>query len=1055
MTQGAERAFEALADEFVARLRAGDAVDPETYAARHPEHASRIRELFPVLGMMEGLKPATSALPDTPASTAVDPAPLHVGPFVIRGEIGHGGMGRVFHAETPAGERVAIKVVHRHLVSHAGYLARFLREVEAGRRVEHPGLVKTLGSGLHEERGLEVPYLVLEFVEGQNLRDLIAETGSVSERLAREIAVQVADALAAVHAAGILHRDVKPENVVIAPDERVKLMDLGVALLAEETMRLTQTGEFVGSLLYAAPEQLRGEQLDVRADLYALGLLLYELVVGHHPDTPSNGATPRRLPRMRARRPLRELAPDVSAFFDGVVRCLLALDPAKRFPDAATLATVLREGESSSWWRMQTATADDPRHVYGDTPFLGRERELEFLTSLYENIGPESGRVLLLEGEAGMGKSRLLAEWLHRVQADTPEGPRQLVVRHEPGADALAMPPLAAALAEAVRGSDRRERLEHYLGPRAGLLDALERHLDGEEIDGEGTTLSSTARGTAYLDLLRGMAAERNLIVVLEDLHFGSEDARALYLLLARGLSRDGVLVAGTARPGVDELWPEDLRDSPSATRYALAGLGEDAAHDLMRASLASESTSAGGLRQFVRHADGNPFCLLEFAREMLDRERRGQGAPGLGDATGIPSSLRELVEARLKALDAADRDLLAVAACAVDPFDPVLICDALGMPRIAGLRHFHQLHRDRGLLRAEGPDYRFQHHLVREVLHDDLPPSLKATYHAALGNALEGHIPEAEGATLIGPRAYALLRHFLLGDDPLRAVPYAREAVQHLHDEREWPRAVQVADSMLALGDALPPLDRAWITLSRGMSMLSYAPTDVATQALEEAHAFCSGFEDDAIAVQATTGLAICYRHAGQNERALQVHHEAIARSRKLGKHQAHARSLGFLALALAETGRLDEARRAAEEGLALAKEMALPVTAAEIARHLGAIEIDQGHLARARQLLEHTLSVGEFYGEITLIQNSLQLLGKLAFLEGNLPETLEMTQRLVRHNQVEGHARMEAIGRVNLAAIHGKLGEFDTNAKRRPRASRSPSGWATGMWPFTLASA
>ena len=1000
MTPELPRPFEDLADEYVARLRSGESTDPEEYAAEHPTHAARIRELFPVLAMMEGLKPGPVA-----------PPPLRVGPFEIRREIGHGGMGRVFEAVNPAGERVAVKVVHPHLVSRPGYLARFLREVEAGGRVDHPGLVRTIASGLHEEGGFEVPYLVLEFVEGQNLRDLIAETGSVSERLAREIAVQVADTLAAVHGAGIVHRDVKPENVVIAPDETVKLMDLGVAFLAEEGLRLTQTGEFVGSLLYAAPEQLRGDVLDGRADLYALGLLLYEVVAGRQPG--------------EGRRPLREAAPDVSPFFDRLVRCLLAREPAQRLPDARALAETLRQGERSAWWRDQVVVSGDPRDAYGDTPFYGRDGELERLAALYDEVDAGEGRTLLLEGEPGIGKSRLLAEWLHRIHANTEDGPRCLIARHEPGAHALARPPLAVALAEALQGRDRRERLAAYLGPRAGLLDALLHHLDGDEVEGAEGALSPAARGTAYLDVLRGMAAERKLVVVLEDLHFGSEEARALFLLLARGLAEDPVLVVATSRPETEGLWPRDIRGRSSALHLAVGGIGEEAAHELLRASLGTAATLGSGLRDLVQQADGNPFCLLEFARE-LDERREGRASASVG----IPSSLRELVEARLRALDREDRDLLAVAACAVDPFDPVLICDAVGLPPLRGLRRFHALHRERGLLRAEGPTYRFQHHLVREVLHEDLPPALKATYHAALGDALEARIPAAERESLAGVGAYALVRHFLLGERPRRALPYAREAVQHLHAERDWPRSVAIADSVLALADGLSPRDRARIEVNRGMSLLSYAPTEDATRALEEALARARQFAGEEIAVNAATGLAIGYRHGGQNERALGVHREALELARRLGRHPAHARALGFLALSLAEIGRLEEARVAAEEGLALAKDLGAPVTAAEIARHLGAIEIDQGHLPRARQLLEHTLSVGEFYGEITLIQNSLQLLGKLAFLEGNLPETLEMTRRLVRHNQVEGHARMEAIGRVNLAAIHGRLGQFDEEA-------------------------
>ena len=143
---------------------------------------------------------------------------------------------------------------------------------------------------------------MLEFVEGESLRDLLEDTGAVSERLAREIGANMAHALAALHEIGVVHRDVKPENVVISPDERIKLMDLGLAFVQEEALRLTQTGVFVGSLLYAAPEQLRGDPVDARTDLFGLGLVLFELLTGHLPARAEKGLGPHARHRPAGRR---------------------------------------------------------------------------------------------------------------------------------------------------------------------------------------------------------------------------------------------------------------------------------------------------------------------------------------------------------------------------------------------------------------------------------------------------------------------------------------------------------------------------------------------------------------------------------------------------------------------------------------------------------------------------------------------------------------------------------------------------------------------------------
>lgn len=366
MGDGDHRELEQLTTEYVERLRSGEAVDYETYASAHPTLAEKIRELFPVLAMMEGTKPIR---PKTVAPPAPDPAidggdaEQHIGPYRVLREIGRGGMGRVYESLAADGARVAIKTIHAHLVDRPGYLARFLREVEVGRRVSHPGLVETLGSGVSDADGLEVPYLVLEYIEGQNLRDLLDEVGPVSERLCRLIGRRLAEALGAVHAAGIVHRDVKPENVVITRDEIVKLMDLGVALLQEEAFRLSQTGEFVGSFLYAAPEQLRGKTPDGRTDLYALGLLLYELATGRHAEATGDAKRPQGRNMRGPLSPPSTHAPELSPFFDRVVMRLLARDPDDRFADAAELCQVLANGEESGWWRRTQTEADRARRT--------------------------------------------------------------------------------------------------------------------------------------------------------------------------------------------------------------------------------------------------------------------------------------------------------------------------------------------------------------------------------------------------------------------------------------------------------------------------------------------------------------------------------------------------------------------------------------------------------------------------------------------------------------------------------------------------------------------
>src|SRR5436190_22653120 len=210
-------------------------------------------------------------------------------------------------------------------------------------------VVRTYDAGADEQDGREVPYLAIEFVEGQTLRGLANELGRLPEELCRHVSLEVANALAPIHAAGIVHRDLKPENVLVTRNEVVKVMDLGVAHLQDEAMRLSETGEFVGSVLYGAPEQFErgGRDLDGRVDLYGLGLLLYELATGRHPFRDDDLTSLIRRQLTEEPRRVSEIDPQISPFLEEVISTLLEKDRDKRFPTARELAETLEQGESS------------------------------------------------------------------------------------------------------------------------------------------------------------------------------------------------------------------------------------------------------------------------------------------------------------------------------------------------------------------------------------------------------------------------------------------------------------------------------------------------------------------------------------------------------------------------------------------------------------------------------------------------------------------------------------------------------------------------------------
>ncbi|MHC4861685.1 MAG: serine/threonine-protein kinase, partial [Planctomycetota bacterium] len=354
-----------------------------------------------------------------------------LGAYRIETEIGAGGMGTVFLAtverETEGskrGDRVAVKVVHPHLVARPGFLDRFLREGRIGQQIRHPNVVRALEVGSEGDGDEPTNYIVMEYVEGRTLRRLLEDLVTVPEALLREIAAQVAAGLDAIHETGIVHRDLKPENFLITDDDQVRIMDLGVARIVAESIRLTREGHFAGSLYYAAPEQFRHGEIGPASDLYSVGVLLYELASGHNPFQRDNAAGIVSAHLESVPKPLSDQVPGISDFFSVLVATLLAKDPAERFESAARLLEVLRTGEDSDWWgQREKALIRETGHlpripVRRETSMYGREAELALLRKAWSRARSGDGSSLLVEGEAGIGKTRLVDSFLQQFAGE-------------------------------------------------------------------------------------------------------------------------------------------------------------------------------------------------------------------------------------------------------------------------------------------------------------------------------------------------------------------------------------------------------------------------------------------------------------------------------------------------------------------------------------------------------------------------------------------------------------------------------------------------------------
>jgi eukaryotic-like serine/threonine-protein kinase len=258
------------------------------------------------------------------------------GRYRVLRPLGHGGMAVVELArDEELGRTVAIKLLADNLARDAAFRERFLREARIAARVAHPNVVRVYDVGEDDGR----PYIVMEYVDGETLEELLQRDGRLEAARAVELATQLCAGLAAAHDAGLVHRDVKPQNLLVRRDGVLKIADFGVARL-EAATRLTRTGTVLGTAAYLAPEQALGRDVTTAADVYAAGAVLYELLTGRPPREVATAADLSRALELPVV-PLRELAPEAPRALEELVMRCLAHYPEHRPESAAALAAEL------------------------------------------------------------------------------------------------------------------------------------------------------------------------------------------------------------------------------------------------------------------------------------------------------------------------------------------------------------------------------------------------------------------------------------------------------------------------------------------------------------------------------------------------------------------------------------------------------------------------------------------------------------------------------------------------------------------------------------------
>ena len=960
--------------------------------------------------------------------------PQRIGRYELVRRVGAGGMGVVYEAiDSRDRSRLALKVLLPHAAEEEDGLLRFKREFRALARLHHPNVVRVFDAGLDDD----VAFIAMEFLDGVNIRKHLKsfEDGSLRTAELRRCLAQIFGALAYIHARRIVHRDLKPENVLVCEDGRVKLMDFGVARLLKAPS--TSSG-LLGTFAYMAPEQVTGAELDGRADLYAVGIFMYEALVGGYPF-------PVEPPAAALHHHVNTEPPDVLEAVPGsdprlaaLCHRLLKKDPLDRVQSADEALSLLTEEED------ETAVADDtiamsarpvgdePGHLFAPR-FVGRQSALSALSTVVEQTAAGAGTVLLIEGASGLGKSRLVQELKgrhkNRVTVLTGTCAPERLHPYQPFQSILddAEAIITRSPADIIRKILSRDgSLVHAISPRlARLGESTPRaHADPTE--------RRIRLHKAVIGVIGRLALTRPVVLVVEDIHFADSGSREVLwnavrtylqprkdgqpgtvcpvsLLLTRRLLAEG-------RDHAEELIRR-LDERGRLQRLALGPFEPEEVAYMVRSMTGVDSVAPAALKALMQLTGGRPMMVSEVLESWIAdgtlSRRQGQWyykKTRLSDdarvndsrarPVGIPRKARgpadELALSRLEPLSSFARTMLERLAVLGKTVPADLVRAVADLEEDRFLDAIDEVVRANLLVEdvtRPGVRYRFHHQAFRDAVARSLAPDIRVMTHRFVARRIERCFRHRRRDL-----AHALARHFREGGQPGRSLRYLEYMVDAAAARGDLEAAVRRIEEAMAIVDERPLgiasiTRRLQLTLKHIDVLLDFGR---AREALDRADPSAAIDARHPPRMQAELLLrrAACQSRLGRLDETLAT----------LGRMPQPPPTRGLAARGLALEGRARAlrgefglAQKALESARTIALEGGLGELAERLDGQLGDVLLRQGRYQEAFEWLSAGLAHARARGDTRATAELLGSVGMVRAAQGDNDEALEFYREAI----------------------------------------------------------
>jgi serine/threonine protein kinase len=908
-------------------------------------------------------------------------------------------MGRVSLAlDQDTGQFVAVKRLHEAVALQGG--VRLRREFKSLERIEHENVVKVLALG--EENG--IPFLVMEFVRGTDLNDWLKENPPLEKVI--HVFAGVASALSAVHAQGIVHRDLKPENIRVTETGNAKLMDFGLAKTLEGSVALTREGAVVGTVLYMAPEQCRGQQLDYRADLYALGAVLFSALTGKPPFT-GEGIVQVIMQHIQGTPPApRDLNPNVPESLNALVLQLLAKNPLDRPQNALALKEALLASLAS---KLKNTVEISNEIARADAiliaPLIGRDTEVQSLHAFLES---ETG-IIAVTGDVGVGKTRLLRALSERLQG---QGKRLVIAEAIPedptpfGTISRLIASLGKHHSNVIENlSDNAKGELGRISSRLGFVPASDSNLPPE--------VARLKLFEAFTELLEGIS--KTSVLAFENLHWADSSTLELLAHSSRALENAKIIISYRLEDLPEHsTYPKGLNPKRS---IHLEPLTEPLTLELLRALMDDELDPALEV-ELVSRAGGNPWVLEERLKAMLESGavyRRAGVYEWNRSLTGLPESLGDLLSHRITALPQPALEFARAASVLGQAF---LFEDAralLEWSDDAALDALETLVRAKLMIETPGTNgegFRFTHPSYAELLEVGLMSLKRRRLHAKAATLLETRAAPLE-----------LTEHYLEAAMYERTLEKGLEAGLEAQNTFAYPQAERAYRMALTASSKLEGERLETMRVRNHLAeVLSFmGRNDEAIElwktVMDSAELLEDGLETS---LNARVSVAKALRLRGSLDEALSL----------IGEPKRDEPAYAALCLEqsaiLRELQNVQLAKHFGLEALSASKREKDFVGQALAISGLARIEREQGRLQRSEYLLKLAIQLAEESQSHHLLAQVWNDLGLTFHEQSQIPETTIAWEKAVGFAERIGDVKVEIAVGINIALIEMDNGDF-----------------------------